>query len=146
MQTHSANGGASVRASSKASSNLGKFGFAERRHSEREQPGQVTFDDLGNAQYQWADDRMLEDSVDGETRRQRALALANLVLVEDEPPPDLKIITANAKGLRVGYNTYESGKLEKKEWKKKRDLRALSQWIEARKKVTGAENDSEESE
>ena len=110
------------------------FGFRERRReSRRGRPGEIGFDDLGNAQYQWRDDRMLEEGNEGEARRHRALSIANLVLVDDEPPPDLKTIAVNKKGARVGYNPYDSGRLQKGERKKPRDLRALSKWIEAQR-------------
>ncbi len=111
-----------------------KFGFAERRASpKREQPGKLAFDDRGNAQYEWRDDRMLEDGEDADTRRARALSVANLVLVDDEPPPDKKAVSLNQKGVRQGYNPYDSGIL-KKEHKKSRDLRALSKWIQMQNK------------
>jgi hypothetical protein len=122
---------------------VGQFGFVERRARRREKPGTVAFDDLGNAQYQWCDDRLLEDGTEGDTRRQRALSVANLVLVDDEPPPDQKSIAPNRKGLRVGYNPYDSGRLEKQQWKKPRDLRALSKWIESQR-ARAKDSDSED--
>ncbi len=113
---------------------LAELGFSERRTSpQRGKPGDVGFDDQGNALYQWKDDRMLEEGNDADSRRQRALSVANLVLVDDEPPPDLKTITTNKRGLRVGYNPYDSGRLNKEKWKKPRDLRALSKWIESQR-------------
>jgi len=39
----------------------------------------------------------------------------------------------NQLGLRKGYDPYDSGALVKKEWKKKKDLRKLSDWIKSRK-------------
>jgi hypothetical protein len=54
-------------------------------------------------------------------------------VVEEDPNPN-EPIRINPKGLRVGYNPYESGLLKKKEWKPKKDLRQLSKWIEIRKK------------
>ena len=38
--------------------------------------------------------------------------------------------------LKSGYNPYNSGPLGKQSWKKKKDLRELSRWIELRRKVT----------
>ena len=38
-------------------------------------------------------------------------------------------------GLTAGYNPYDSGTLSKQSWKKKKDLRELSKWIELRKKL-----------
>ena len=89
---------------------------------------------------------MLEDGTDADTRRQRALSVANLVLVDDEPPPDLKTIATNKKGLRLGYNPYDSGRLAKDKYKKPRDLRALSQWIEAQKKAASNQDSDQESD
>ncbi|HEY6642356.1 hypothetical protein [Povalibacter sp.] len=100
------------------------------------QPGKIAFDDLGNAKYEWQGDQLNEDSETGERARRKALAHVGLSLVEDEPPTNAPI-RQNPKGLRVGYNPYESGLLTKKERKPKRDLHALSRWIEARKKLNG---------
>ena len=137
-----------MKANSKGKIELADLGFAERRTSPaRGKPGDVGFDDLGNALYQWKDERMLEDGDDADTRRQRALSIANLVLVDDEPPPDLKTIATNNKGLRLGYNPYDSGRLAKDKYKKPRDLRALSQWIEAQKKAAknqGSDTDQDD--
>jgi hypothetical protein len=116
---------------------FGNITYAERRQSpKRDKPGEVQFDDRGNALYQWKDERMLDESEAGDTRRQRALSFANLVLVDDDPPPDLKTAHINKSATRVGYNPYESGRIEKSGRGKPRDLRALSKWIETRKKLT----------
>jgi len=134
-----------MKSNSNGKIDLAELGFSERRtRPQRGKPGDVGFDDLGNALYQWKDDRMLEEGVDADTRRQRALSVPNLVLMDDEPPPDLKTITTNTKGLRVGYNPYDSGRLNKEKWKKPRDLRALSQWIEAQKNAGAAQQDDEQ--
>jgi hypothetical protein len=109
-----------------------KFGFAERRKLRRERPGEFAFDDRGNAQYAWKDERMMEDGEDADSRRLRALSVANLVLVEDDAPPEGKKVSLNKKGVRVGYNPYDSGLLQKKAYKKTRNLRMLSKWIEAK--------------
>jgi hypothetical protein len=136
-----------MKSNSKGKLDLAELGFAERRTSpSRGKPGDVGFDDLGNALYQWKDDRMLEDGVDADTRRQRALSIANLVLVDDEPPPDLKTITTNKRGLTLGYNPYDSGRLAKEKYKKPRDLRALSQWIEAQKKAASNQDSDQVSD
>ena len=97
-------------------------------------PGQIEFDDRGNAVYQRKDDLTVEDSENGERARRRALAHPGLSLVEDEPAANAPI-RHNAKGLRLGYNPYESGLLSRKDVKKKRDLRELSKGIEAKKKL-----------
>jgi len=115
---------------------FGNVTYKERRQTtHRDTPGKVEFDDRGNAQYQWRDDRMLEESEAGEKRRQRALSVANLVLVDDEPPPDLKTVQVNKQATRLGYNPYESGHIQKTQRRKPTDLRALSKWIEARRNL-----------
>lgn len=101
-----------------------------------EKPGQIAFDDRGNAVFEWSDDHLFEDSEEAERARRRALAHPGLAIVEDEPTPNAPIQN-NAKGLRLGYNPYQSGLLPKKEWKKKRNLHELSKWIETKKKLAG---------
>jgi hypothetical protein len=109
-----------------------RFVFTTGSSLRKEKPGIIGFDELGNAQYRWRDQSLLEDGDKADTRRQRALSFANLVLVDDEPAPDIRYIQDNKRGIQQGYNPYNSGKLEKKERRKPRDLRALSKWIEAR--------------
>lgn len=97
-------------------------------------PGHIAFDDRGNAVYEWDSERLTEDGEDGERLRRRALDHPGLSLTEDEAPANAPI-RSNPKGLRVGYNPYESGLLASKERKKKRDLRELSKWIATRRKL-----------
>lgn len=118
---------------------LKKLGLRVRRRTvggaaAPEKPGKVGFDELGNAKYEWHDDKLNEDSETGERARRKALSHAGLSLVDDEPPANAPI-RPNPKGLRVGYNPYESGMLTNKERKPKRDLQALSKWIETKKKL-----------
>ena len=63
-----------------------------------------------------------------------ALHHPDLAVADDEAPANAPIRN-NPKGLRVGYDPYESGVLAKKEWRAKRDLREFSKWIETRKKL-----------
>ena len=86
----------------------------ESRAQKPEQPGQIAFDDRGNAVYEWNGRASREDSEDGERARRRALAHPGLSIVDDEPPANAPIRN-NPKGLRVGYNPYESGLLARKE-------------------------------
>jgi hypothetical protein len=98
------------------------------------QPGRVSYDDRGNAVYNWVDGRCNEDGEAGERARRKALDHPGLSFVEDEQPVNAPIQN-NAKGTRVGYNPYESGLLKRKTTGPKRDLRELSKWIEMKKKV-----------
>jgi hypothetical protein len=99
-----------------------------------DQPGQIAFDDRGNAIYEWKDDTLSADGEVGDRKRTKALAHPGLAIVEDEGPANAPI-RSNPKGLRVGYNPYESGVLAKKGPRKTRDLRELSKWMEAKKKA-----------
>jgi len=54
---------------------------------------------------------------------------------EDDDDP-LNPIRSNPKGLKTGYNPYNSGALGKQSYKKKKNLKELSKWIELRKKMT----------
>jgi hypothetical protein len=104
----------------------------------RQAAGRIAFDERGNAIYEWNDDRLIQDGEAGERARQKALDHPGLAMVEDEPDPSTPIRN-NPKGLRLGYNPYESGLLPKKPATKKRDLRALSKWIEMRKRLARGE-------
>lgn len=115
---------------------LKKFGYRLRpRVVEPKQPGRIAFDDRGNAIYEWNDDRLSEDGEAGERARRKALEHPGLSFVEEEQGNNAPIQN-NAKGLRLGYNPYESGLLPNKAGGKKRDLRELSKWIEMKKRVT----------
>jgi hypothetical protein len=95
------------------------------------QPGQVGFDDRGNAVYEW-DGSLKEEGEAGDRARNKALANPGLAIVEEDVPANAPI-RSNPKGLRVGYNPYESGLLARKGQKKKPDLRKLSKWMEAKR-------------
>lgn len=98
------------------------------------QPGQIAFDERGNAVYEWQDGALKEDGEAGERARSKALAHPGLAIVDDDTPANAPI-RSNAKGLRVGYNPYESGLLARKGQGKRRDLRELSKWMEAKRKA-----------
>lgn len=95
--------------------------------------GRIGFDDRGNAVYEWRPSLSV-DNQEAEQLRADALAHPGLAIVDDAPPANAPI-QRNATGLRVGYNPYDSGQLDKKT-RKPRDLRELSKWIELRKKMT----------
>lgn len=112
------------------------------RDAPAEAPGTITHDERGNAQFEWQGERLNEDTELGDKLRKRALTHHGLSIVEEEPPANAPI-RQNPKGLRVGYNPYESGMLTKKERKPKRDLRELSKWIETKKKLDQKASDDE---
>lgn len=120
---------------------MSRFNFIGRKRDSRfvppDEPGYVDFDDRGNAIYQWREVKGHEQS-DPDDRQQTAAALLNptLSLVDDHP--EYEFTPINAKGLRMGYNPYESGCLvrtRKEKDKKPKDLRALSKWIEQTRKL-----------
>ena len=114
---------------------LKKMGYRLRpRVVEPAQPGRIAFDDRGNAVYEWNDGRFSEDGEAGERARRKALEHPGLSFVEEERPANTPIQN-NAKGMRLGYNPYESGLLTRKSTAPKRDLRELSKWIEMKRRV-----------
>lgn len=96
-------------------------------------PGQIRFDDRGNAIFEWADTTLTEEGELGDYRRVGALAPKDLTIADDSS--DLNG-TVNRQGPKLGYNPYQSGMLAADRGKKKRDMRALSNWIQLKKKVT----------
>jgi hypothetical protein len=64
----------------------------------------------------------------------RALVDPALQIQDDSDDP-LNPVRSNPKGLKSGYNPYNSGALGKQSFKKKKNLKELSKWIELRKKV-----------
>jgi hypothetical protein len=104
------------------------------------EPGRLDVDDRGNVTWHWAQDEdLLADDTLGAAERMRALVDPKLNVVDEDNP--LSPIQSNPKGLKSGYNPYNSGALGKQSWKKKKNLRQLSKWIELRKKVGGNKDD-----
>ena len=88
-----------------------------------ERSGRVTFDDRGNAV--WAPARRKRAS-------QPVLSLAEEVRPASGP------VQHNQVGLKSGYDPYESGLLEggkKDGFRKKKNLAALSKWIQLKKNM-----------
>ena len=99
------------------------------------EPGRLELDDRGNVTWHWSDDQDLNaDDTLGAAERIRALVAPGLDVQEDPEDP-LSPVQNNTKGLKAGYNPYNSGALGKQSWKKKKDLRQLSKWIELKKKM-----------
>jgi hypothetical protein len=121
----------------------GKTGDAASRSSNSDpEPGHLGVDDRGNVTWDWnGDGDLLADDTLGAAERVQALVDPALVVTEEEEDPD-NPLNRNPKGLKSGYNPYNSGALGKQSWKKKKNLKELSQWIELRKKI--AEKKDEE--
>lgn len=99
------------------------------------EPGHLGTDDRGNVTWEWQDEGdLLADDALGGVERVRALVDPSLQVKDDDDDP-LNPIRSNPKGIKSGYNPYNSGALGKQNWKKKKDLTELSRWIELRKKL-----------
>lgn len=89
--------------------------------------GRVTFDDRGNAVWDTG-------------RRKGVRENPGLSLVDEEDSP-LGEVRHNRVGVKKGYNPYESGlladKKKKEEPRKRKDLAALSKWIQLKKNMDG---------
>ena len=104
-------------------------------------PGHLGVDDRGNVTWEWKDEGdLLADDTLGAAERVRALVDPNLDVAEDDSDPQ-NPLKVNPKALKTGYNPYNSGALGKQTWKKTKNLRELSKWIELRKKMTGKKDE-----
>ena len=99
-----------------------------------QKPGKIVFDEKGNAVLDWGDDRLKDDGDTGERLRSSALSHPGLAIADEDPSPNAPI-RPNPKGLRLGYNPYESGMLAKKDRKKKVDLEQLSKVLELKRRM-----------
>jgi hypothetical protein len=105
------------------------------------EPGRLGVDDRGNKTWEWANDQeLLADDILGATSRLRALVDPSLQIRDDEDDP-LNPAQSNPKGLKTGYNPYNSGALAKQNWKRTKNLRELSKWIELRRKTAEKKGD-----
>lgn len=117
-------------------SNTGRFNSvrppADRQELDATQAvghGRVEYDELGNAVW------VPMGGLGSEEVVARLLNDDTLSLSQDSRPGTVHRVQPNPAGLGKGYDPYDSGMLMKKQWKPKKDLRALSKWIEQRKKT-----------
>ena len=119
---------------------------APREHQAAGGPtGRVTFDDRGNAVWEWSI-ATGEFDRNVSTGRMQKLANPGLSLAVDAPTP-VQRVEANPLGAVKGYNPYDSGKLGgKKAPPRKVDLKKLGEWIALRKQAAknqgGGEGDA----
>lgn len=104
-----------------------------RPSADGQDPGRLGKDDLGNVTWEWSDDEDLQaDDLLGTADRLRVLVEPTLDVVDEEAPNSVQ---HNPFGLAKGYDPYSSGALGKQAWKKTKNLRELSKWIELKKKL-----------
>jgi len=89
--------------------------------------GKIEFDELGNAV--WVPSTA---TTSGDVML-RLLNDPSLAISDDFVQGTNQPVKQNPQGLRKGYDPYDSGLLAKKQFKKKKDLRKLSGWIQSRK-------------
>lgn len=99
--------------------------------------GRLGVDDRGNVTWEWNEDEpdLVADDDLGASRRMRALVDPRLEVKDDDSDP-LNPLQSNPKGLKSGYNPYNSGALGKESYRKARNLKELSKWIELRRKMS----------
>ncbi|MGB5132591.1 MAG: hypothetical protein WBO00_08250 [Steroidobacteraceae bacterium] len=88
--------------------------------------GKIEFDELGNAVWVPSSTAMSGDVM------MRLLDEPTLAIAEDSAQGTQRV-KKNPAGLKKGYDPYDSGLLAKKQFRKKKDLRKLSDWIRSRK-------------
>lgn len=89
--------------------------------------GRIDFDELGNAVWVPAGANA------GDEVMRRLLDDPTLAFSDDYSAGTVKRIQQNQVGLKKGYDPYDSGQLVKKQWKNRKDLRKLSDWIKSRR-------------
>jgi hypothetical protein len=89
--------------------------------------GRIEFDELGNAIWVPLAGATADDVI------RRLLDDPNLAFSNEYTQGTEDRLQRNQHGVKKGYDPYDSGLLVKKEWKKKKDLRQLSEWIKKRK-------------
>jgi len=104
--------------------------------------GRVTFDDRGNAIWEWS----IASGAFGRevsTDRLKRLEHPALSIAEDAPTPFVTV-RPNPLGTKKGYDPYDSGKLGKRPSpRKKKDLRKLSEWLKLKKQADSNNPDEE---
>lgn len=94
---------------------------------ERNGFGHIEYDDAGNPVW------VPKTGLSGAEVMRRLLDDVTLTVTEDESPGSADLLRRNPSGLKKGYDPYDSGMLDGKQQRKRKDLRALSAWIEKKK-------------
>jgi hypothetical protein len=106
-----------------------------------DEPGRLELNDRGDVTWQWTDEDLLADDTLGAAERMRALVDPKLDILDESGELNPAGDDKRATSAKSGYNPYNSGSLAKDSWKKKKDLRQLSKWIELRKKMAAKKED-----
>lgn len=90
--------------------------------------GKIEFDELGNPVWVPYGGGSAQDVI-------ARLLNEDKFSIQEDKGGAVDRIQSNPVGLKKGYDPYDSGILNKDKYKKKRNMRELSKWIEARKKL-----------
>lgn len=118
-------------------------GSASATPGKPDAPGRLGVDDRGNVTWEWAGEAdLLADDAPGNAERVQALVDLAMKVQDDLDDPLHAQASGTPRGLKTGYDPYDSGELGKQSYRKKKDLKELSKWIALRKKL--AEKKDEE--
>ncbi len=102
--------------------------FSRRELSPPDPKGRTEYDELGNAVW------VPYKGLGSKEAMAKLLNDETLAITEEDSHKTGRRIQHNRGGQRKGYDPYDSGLLPDKDWKKPKDLRALSKWIKQQKK------------
>ena len=105
-------------------------------------PGRLGIDDRGNVTWEWASETdLLADDAPGNAERVQALVDRAMKVEDDLDDPPHALAPGTPRGLKTGYDPYDSGELGKQSYRKKKDLKEFSKWIALRKKMAEKKDD-----
>lgn len=106
------------------------------------EPGRLGVDDRGNVTWEWTSEvDRLADDVPGNAERVQALVDLAMKVQDELDDPLHAVASGGPKGLKTGYDPYDSGQLGKQSYRKKKNLKELSKWIALRKKLAEKKDD-----
>lgn len=103
--------------------------------------GRVTFDERGNAVWEWS---VATGAFGREVSTARLHKLEHPALsIADDAPNPFDTVRPNPLGTKKGYDPYDSGKLGNAQAPAKKDLRKLSEFLKLKKQAAGNKPDDE---
>jgi len=106
------------------------------------EPGRPGVDDRGNVTWEWASEvDQLADDPPGNAERVQALVDLAMKVQDEFEDPLHALAPGRPKGLKSGYDPYDSGELGKQGYRKKKNLKELSKWIALRKRMAEKRDD-----